>query len=140
MEVYLRKFSITFSQYRGDHTKNRPSDVNLPSILPTSTVEAGVKRVAAVRDLFQLASKYEVDEVREYCRDKILASIMVSNTINILFEYAYHYLNLKYAIVKYVADYMDELLLTGQDPFGAYSNHAQRQSILDAVLKTTLEA
>ncbi|KAF9295091.1 hypothetical protein BGZ74_010965 [Mortierella antarctica] len=95
---------------------------------------------ATMKDLFQLASKYEVDEVREYCRDKILASITVSNALKILFEYAYRYLDLKYAIVKYVADYMDELLLTGQDPFGAYGNHAQCQSILDAVLKMTLEA
>ncbi|KAG0349703.1 hypothetical protein BG005_010811 [Podila minutissima] len=139
-EVDLRNFSIAFSLYRGDHTKNRPSDVDLPSILPTSTVDDGAKRVTAVKDIFQLASKYEVDEVREHCRDKILASITVSNALKILFEYAYRYPDLKYAIVKYVADYMDELLLTGRDPFGAYGNYAQCQSILDAVLKMTLEA
>ncbi|KAG0035412.1 hypothetical protein BGZ82_005280 [Podila clonocystis] len=138
-EVDLRRFAVAFNVHGLDHNKYRPSDADLSAISSTS-VDTGAKRVTAVKDLFQLASMYEVNEVREYCRDKILASITASNALEILFEYAYRYSDLKDAIVQYVTDNMDELLLTGQDPFGAYSGHPQRQSILDAVLKRTLEA
>ncbi|KAG0015754.1 hypothetical protein BGZ81_011542 [Podila clonocystis] len=138
-EVDLRRFAVAFNVHGQDHVKYRPSDADLSAISPTS-VETGAKRVTAVKDLFQLASMYEVNEVREYCRDKILATITASNALEILFEYAYRYSDLRDVIVQYVTDNMDELLLTGQDPFGAYSGHPQRQSILDAVLKLTLEA
>lgn len=76
-------------------------------------------------------------EVREYCRGQILASIWPSIALEILFGYAYRYVDLKDAIVRYVAGNMNALLSASQDPFEVYSDHPQRRSILDAILNLT---
>lgn len=98
---------------------------------------SGVKRRTDWRELFQVADCYEVKKLRDYCKNKIVASITTENALETLFQFAFQYKDMKDVLLQHVAGQMDKLFVQakGEDPFAGYKDHPERHSLLIQVLQ-----
>ncbi|KAG0339859.1 hypothetical protein BG000_001202 [Podila horticola] len=110
------------------------SDPNLKAVN-----EPALARSSSYNELFQLADCYAITKLREFCRDKVIASLGVSNALDVLFSYAYRYNDLKDEVLSVVAKNMDKLYSSDQDPFEPYAHHPQRHVLLTDALRYKLK-
>ncbi|KAG0034400.1 hypothetical protein BGZ81_004881 [Podila clonocystis] len=92
------------------------------------------------KDVFQVADCHDVKELRDYCRDKIIADLCVSNVLEILFEFGYRYSDLKEEVLKFLADHIGQMYARDSDPFSAYVDHPHRYALLAEALRPTIPA
>ncbi|KAG0355365.1 hypothetical protein BG005_005736 [Podila minutissima] len=109
-----------------DPTSELSSEVGSPSPNITSTLW---------KDVFQVADCHDVKELRDYCRDKIIADLCVSNVPEILFEFAYRYNDLKEEVLKFLADNIGQMYAGDPDPFSSYGDHPHRHALLAEALR-----
>ncbi|KAF9395901.1 hypothetical protein CPC16_006184 [Podila verticillata] len=109
-----------------DPSSVAPSEVASPTLKTTSTLW---------KDVFQVADCHEVKELRDYCRDKIVSALCVSNVLEILFEFAYRYSDLKEEVLKFLADNIGQMYARDLDPFSAYGGHPHRHALLAEALR-----
>ncbi|KAG0031333.1 hypothetical protein BGZ82_007036 [Podila clonocystis] len=99
---------------------------------------SAVVRAASYNELFQLAAMYDIVELRNHCRVKIvesLDSLDASNMLEILFEFGYRYKDLKDVVLHHVADNLEKMYAGGGvDPLHKYSDHPEKQALLAEVL------
>ncbi|KAF9372622.1 hypothetical protein CPB97_001111 [Podila verticillata] len=98
------------------------------------------RRTSTWSDLFQIADCYQVTELRKYCLDKILETLNASTALDVLFNYAYRYPDLKATALKYAADSMTELYSKGKDPLSAYADHPKRHELMSEVMYVVFRA
>lgn len=131
--------------------KERPDVEGLFSLAPSTDTGAvsdveGVTtrlltRTATVGELFQLADCYQVQDLRAYCRTRIIGSMDLSNALEILFEFAYRFEDLKYVVLKYVAENLDTIYAgDDEDPFEKYKNHPEQHTLLAKALRQKFKA
>ncbi|KAG0355368.1 hypothetical protein BG005_005739 [Podila minutissima] len=108
-----------------------------PAALPSSSKVPvwGLKRNTTWHELFAVANCYDVQDLREYCRNKIVESITDENAIQILFDFAYKYDDMKETLLEFVAKNMDKLFGQGKDPFEVYKDHPERYPLLVRALQ-----
>lgn len=58
-----------------------------------------------------------------------------SNSVSILFEYAYRFQDLKCAVMKCVLDNLDKMYAGDNDPFEAYKDHPERFTLVTEIMK-----
>lgn len=87
------------------------------------------------KDVFQVADCHDVKELRDHCRDKNIADLCVSNVLEILFEFAYRYDDLKEEVLKFLADNIGQMYARDPDPFSAYGDHPHRHALLAEALR-----
>ncbi|KAG0028172.1 hypothetical protein BGZ81_004953 [Podila clonocystis] len=86
-------------------------------------------------ELFQLADCYQVQDLREKCRAQIIESMNETNSISILFEYAYRFQDLKSAVLMYILGHLDKIYAEDKDPFDGYKDHPERFTLVTEILK-----
>lgn len=106
---------------------------------PKVVKEPALARSSSYSELFQLADCYAITKLRQFCRDKVIASLGVSNALDVLFSYAYRYNDLKVEVLSVVAKNMDKLYSSDQDPFEPYAHHPQRHAVLTEALRLKLK-
>ncbi|KAG0100485.1 hypothetical protein BGZ93_000573 [Podila epicladia] len=109
-----------------DPTPELSSEVESPSPKTTSTLW---------KDIFQVSDCHDVKELRDYCRDKIIADLCVSNVLEILFEFAYRFSDLKEEVLKFLADNIGQMYAGDPDPFSEYGDHPHRHALLAEALR-----
>ncbi|KAG0015755.1 hypothetical protein BGZ81_011543 [Podila clonocystis] len=129
--------------------KERPAVQGLFSVADPPTTESGpdskaaatpsLKRSSSFGKLFQLADCFDIKELRDYCRDKIISSLESSNALEILFSYAYRYNDLKNKVLSVVVQNMDKMYSGDEDPFEPYADHPQRHALLTEALRFKLK-
>ncbi|KAG0035347.1 hypothetical protein BGZ82_005305 [Podila clonocystis] len=92
------------------------------------------------KDVFQVADCHDVKELRDYCRDKIIADLCASNVLEILFEFGYRYNDLKEEVLKFLANNIGQMYARDPDPFSAYVDHPHRHALLAEALRPTIPA
>lgn len=112
--------------FKRDPSSVPPSEVGSPTLKTTSTLW---------KDVFQVADCYDVKELRDYCRDKIISALCVSNVLEILFEFAYRYGDMKEEVLKFLADNIGQMYARDLDPFSVYGDHPHRHALLAEALR-----
>ncbi|KAG0342242.1 hypothetical protein BG000_006161, partial [Podila horticola] len=102
-------------------TSSKSGSKRDPSSELSSEVGSPGPKVASTlwKDVFQVADCHDVKELRDHCRDKIIADLCVSNVLEILFEFAYRYDDLKEEVLKFLADNIGQMYARDPDPFSA---------------------
>ncbi|KAG0344402.1 hypothetical protein BG005_001861 [Podila minutissima] len=109
--------------------------------LVTTTAETfSNERSTTFGELFQLADCYEVQDLREYCRARIIESMDEVNAMSILFGFAYRFEDLKSVVLKFVVDHLDKMYASEKDPFEEYKDHPERSTLLADMLKLKFKA
>ncbi|KAF9325439.1 hypothetical protein BG006_011092, partial [Podila minutissima] len=121
-----RSLSSSKDGSKRDPTSELSSEVGSPSPNIASTLW---------KDVFQVADCHDVKELRDYCRDKITAELCVSNVLEILFEFAYRYNDLKEEVLKFLADNIGQMYAGDPDLFFAYGDHPHRHALLAEALR-----
>ncbi|KAG0076736.1 hypothetical protein BGZ93_000570 [Podila epicladia] len=108
-----------------------------PAALPSSSKVPvwDLKRKTTWHELFAVANCYDVKDLRKYCRDSIVNSITDENVLQILFDFAYKYDDLKETLLDFVAKNMDKLFGQDKDPFEVYKDHPERYALLVKALQ-----
>ncbi|KAG0031331.1 hypothetical protein BGZ82_007034 [Podila clonocystis] len=91
-------------------------------------------------EVFQLADCYQVQDLREKCRAQIIESMNETNSISILFEYAYRFQDLKSAVLMYILGHLDKMYADDRDPFDDYKDHPERFTLVTEILKAKFQA
>ncbi|KAG0349705.1 hypothetical protein BG005_010813 [Podila minutissima] len=129
--------------------KERPSIAGLFSTTNSSAPEVqsetqkaksrSVARTSSYSELFQLADCFAIKNLRDFCRDKIIAFLTPANALGILFGYAYQYADLKAAVLSLVAKNMDTMYSDDKDPFEPYADHPKCHTLLTEALQLKLK-
>ncbi|KAG0006199.1 hypothetical protein BGZ79_006893 [Entomortierella chlamydospora] len=90
-------------------------------------------------ELFELADCYGTKNLREYCRQKILASIKKEQVIGMLFKIGRFHKDLKQPMLDYIADHYEELFADSADPFLEHMHDANSHSLFVEALHCYLE-
>lgn len=109
--------------------KNRPVIEGLFSPNPSSSTGAASDEPVGPRSATTWSDCYEVTELREYWRDRIVESLNASTALNVLYGFAYRYPDLKEIVLKYVVNNMSSMYTENQDPFAAFDSHPERHSL-----------
>lgn len=140
LEINLDDFSIGCPPNKplSPVCKKRPVVDGLfaPAALPSSTNAPimDMKRTTTWQELFSVADCYDVKKLRKYCRGKIVESIDQQNALEVLFQFAYKYEDMRETLLAYVAENMEKLF-AGGDPFEAYKDHPERYALLIQALQ-----
>ncbi|KAG0332955.1 hypothetical protein BG000_009592 [Podila horticola] len=113
-----------------------------PAALPASSKfpVSDLKRNTSWHELFAVADCYDVKDLRKYCRDKIVDSITNENALQILFDFAYKYEDIKETLLEFVAKNMNKLFGQEKDPFEVYKDHPERYTLLVKALQLKFKA
>ncbi|KAF9295090.1 hypothetical protein BGZ74_010964 [Mortierella antarctica] len=115
---------------------------NKPFSVQSETQKAksrSVARTSSYNELFQLADCFAIKNLRDFCRDKIIAYLTPANALEILFGYAYQYADLKAAVLSLVAKNMDTMYSDDKDPFEPYADHPKCHTLLTEALQLKLK-
>ncbi|KAG0088036.1 hypothetical protein BGZ92_006692 [Podila epicladia] len=93
------------------------------------------ERSTTFGEVFQLADCYEVQDLRGYCRARIIESMDEANAMSVLFGFAYRFEDLKIVVLKFVVDHLDKMYAGEKDPFEEYKDHPERSTLLADMLK-----
>ncbi|KAF9205900.1 hypothetical protein BGZ59_000221 [Podila verticillata] len=148
LEVDLEDFAIGYPPNKPltASCKNRPVIEGLCSPNSSSSASSASDQPVEPRsattwnELFQVADCYEVTELREYCLEKIVETLDASTALNVLYDFAYRYPDLKEIVLQYVADNMSSMYSESQDPFSAFDSHPERHALLAEVLQLVFKA
>ncbi|KAG0029296.1 hypothetical protein BGZ82_008039 [Podila clonocystis] len=129
LEVDLNDFAIGRPPNRSfsPSCKKRPEVDGLFS--PTIT------RTTTWQELFSVADCYGIEDLRMYCFGQIVNSITDRNALEVYFEFAYKYEDMKAIVLEYVFDSMDKLFAMDGDPFEAYKDHPEKHSLMVKVMQ-----
>ncbi|KAG0034403.1 hypothetical protein BGZ81_004884 [Podila clonocystis] len=113
-----------------------------PAALPSSSKVpvSDFKRNTNWHELFAVADCYDVKHLRKYCREKIVDSITDKNALQILFDFAYKYEDMKETLLEFVAKNMNKLFGQDRDPFEEYKDHPERYPLLVRALQLKFKA
>ncbi|KAF9302078.1 hypothetical protein BGZ74_005885 [Mortierella antarctica] len=92
-------------------------------------------RTTTWQELFSVADCYGVVDLRMYCFGKIVNSLTDQNVLDVYFELAYKYEDMKVIVLEYVFDSMDKLFAADGDPFEAYKDHPEKHSLMIKVMQ-----
>ncbi|KAG0020245.1 hypothetical protein BGZ82_011648 [Podila clonocystis] len=135
LDVNLEDFAIGYPPSKSNlsRCRDRPAIEGLCS----ETGQPTLKRGTSWKELFDLADCYQIMRLREYCRDKIVSSLDKSNAVDVLFEFAYRYHDLKEQVLEYLSSSVDDFSSGNRDPFTAYRDHPEGYSLVVEILKRT---
>ncbi|KAG0035350.1 hypothetical protein BGZ82_005308 [Podila clonocystis] len=113
-----------------------------PAALPSSSkvLVSNFKRNTNWHELFAMADCYDVKYLRKYCREKVVDSITDENALQILFDFAYKYDDMKETLLEIVAKDMNKLFGQDRDPFEEYKDHPERYALLVKALQLKFKA
>ncbi|KAG0339852.1 hypothetical protein BG000_001195 [Podila horticola] len=146
-EVDLKNFGVGQPPNRpfSVDCKSRPA-INVllepQSSLPSAKSDelADPTLIVTWSELFQVAYCYQVTELGEYCRDKIIEELDTSTALDVLFGFAYRYPDLKLMVLRFVANAMEDLYEMSHDPFSSYAEHPQRHELMSEALHIVFSA
>ncbi|KAF9200927.1 hypothetical protein BGZ59_003015, partial [Podila verticillata] len=79
-------------------------------------------------------------KLRKYCLNKIPETLNASTALDVPFDYAHRYPDLKATALKYAAYSMAELYTRGKDPLSAYAHHPKRHELMSEVMYVVFRA
>jgi hypothetical protein len=147
LNVDLNDFAIGFPLNKPFplSCKNRP-DIGLFTCSTSSTytkaegpaesdqpVEPGM--LTTWSEVFQVADCYQVTELRDYCRDKIISSLEPANALEALFGYAHRYEDMRDKVLDVVVKNLSEFYMSDTDPLEPYADHPQRYKLMTEALR-----
>ncbi|KAG0035348.1 hypothetical protein BGZ82_005306 [Podila clonocystis] len=94
-----------------------------------------IARTTTWQELFSVADCYGVEDLRMFCFGEIVNSITDRNALDVYFEFAYKYEDMKSIVLEYVFDTMDTLFAADGDPFEAYKDHPEKHSLMIKVMQ-----
>lgn len=151
LEVHLEDFAIGCPPNKpfSVSCKERPAVEGLFCISEPSTPDVqsetkvaksrSMARTSSYSELFQLADCFAIKKLRDYCRDRIVVSLEPANALEVLFDYAYRYSDLKASALSVVAKNMDTMYSGDKDPFEPYADHPQCHALLTEALRLKLK-
>lgn len=123
---------------------NADADSDVERVMSQSlkwTMTQPYMRTTTVGELFQLADCYQVQDLRAYCRARIIGSMDLSNALEILFDFAYRFEDLKDVVLNYVSENLDRIYAgDNEDPFEKYKNHPEQHTLLAKALRLKFKA
>ncbi|KAG0355366.1 hypothetical protein BG005_005737 [Podila minutissima] len=124
--------------------KERPEvdGIFAPAISSSSseTPTSGLKRTTTWQELYSVADCYGVEDLRMFCRGKVVESITDQNALKVYFEFAYKYEDVKAIVLEHVYDSMDKLFAADGDPFEMYKDHPEKHSLMIKVMQRKFNA
>lgn len=137
LKVDLDDFAIGFPPNKpfSIACKERPDLDDLFLSAASTGSDAVFKGETSFSELFLLADCYEVGDLRAHCRFRILQSMTIRNSLDILFGFAYRFEDLKDEVLQYVSGNLNTMYSAGEDPFNKYQDHPERHTLLAEALK-----